>query len=178
LLEFEKKPKVKIRMFSYNEAKAKASTMKFNTLKEYSKWVVDNHYEALFPVNPRTFYKDFECGAKFLGWTQEEYQAHVTKARKASTDYKALGQKVSATFERKRSLSVANIERNRSLSLTEETPVNKEASITAEEMVKFFIKEDVDIKVIINFLSEYSHPKDVYQIFLDYLKNKYSTVKI
>ena len=167
MLEFEKKPKVEIRMFSYNEAKAKVSTLKFTTLKEYSKWVVDNHYEALFPVNPRAFYKDFECGAKFLGWTQEEYQAHVTKARKANTDYKALGQKVSATFERKRSLSVV-----------EETPVIKEASITAEEMVKFFIKEDVDIKVIINFLSEYSHPKDVYQIFLDYLKNKYSTVKI
>ena len=154
-------------MFSYNEAKAKVSTLKFTTLKEYSKWVVDNHYEALFPVNPRAFYKDFECGAKFLGWSQEEYQAHVTKARKANTDYKALGQKVSATFERKRSLSVV-----------EETPTINPSNITAEEMVKFFIKEDVDIKVIINFLSEYSHPKDVYQIFLDYLKNKYSSVKI
>lgn len=154
-------------MFSYNEAKAKVSMLKFPTLKEYSKWVVDNRYETIFPVNPRAFYKEFEGGAKFLGWSDAEYRANVTKARKANTDYKALGQKVSATFERKRSLN-----------LQVETPIIKEASITAEEMVKFFIKEDVDIKVIINFLSEYSHPKDVYQIFLDYLKNKYSPVKI
>jgi hypothetical protein len=167
LLEFEKKPKVEIRMFSYNEAKAKVSTLKFTTLKEYSKWVVDNHYEALFPVNPRAFYKDFECGAKYLGWTDEEYRANVTKARLANVDRKAVGQKISATLRKKHSLR-----------LQAETPTINPSNITAEEMVKFFIKEDVDIKVIINFLSEYSHPKDVYQIFLDYLKNKYSTVKI
>jgi hypothetical protein len=157
-------------MFSYNEAKTKVSTLKFPTLREYSKWVLDNQFDSLFPVNPRAFYKEFEGGAKYLGWTQEEYRANVTKARKANTDYKALGQKVSATFERKRAL---NIETE-----TPVTPVTEQSSITAEEMVKFFIKEDVDIKVIINFLSEYSHPKDVYQIFLDYLKNRYNPVKI
>jgi hypothetical protein len=167
LLELEKKPKGEIQMYTYDEAKSKVSSLKFNTLKEYSKWIVDNEYDDLFPVNPRAFYKEFEGGAKFLGWTQEEYQANVTSARKSNTDYKALGQKVSASFERKRSLNVP-----------EKKPVAKEATITAEEMVKFFIKEDVDIKVIINFMSEYSHPKDVYQIFLDYLKNRFSAVKI
>jgi len=154
-------------ILSYQEAKEQVKSMKFRTLVEYKDWVKTNNFQELFPINPRVTYKEFEGGAEFLGWTKEEYDTNVKLSRAEKVDYSEIGKKVSARFAERR------IERAKQTPVVQVTqPKTEKAYISPEEMVKFFIKEDVDIKTIINFLSEYSHPKDVYQIFLDYLKSK------
>jgi len=161
----------KKRMLSFEEAKNIAKSLKLRTLKEWATWVETNNHQHILPVDPRTHYKEFNCGADFLGYTQQEYRVKIAQARVENTDYVASAKKTSATWAKRRETA----------SSVKATPpvVTKTNSdlLSTEEMIKFFIKEDVDLKVIINFLSEYSHPKDVYQIFLEHLKSKY-TVKI
>lgn len=158
-------------LLSFQEAKEQCKSMKFRTITEYTKWVQDNNFEELFPVNPATAYKEYKGGADFLGWTQEQYKKNIFQCRAEKVDFKAIGQKVSATHARRKQI-------RQQAETVAPKPVKEESNlISAEEMVKFFIREDVDMKVIVTFLSEFSHPKDVYQIFLDYLKSKY-TVKI
>lgn len=156
-------------MYSFVEAKEQIKPMKFRTLKEYSEWVKTNNFEELFPVNPRLSYSDFKGGADFLGYTEKQYKELIKQVRKEKVDYVAVGKKISALHAEKK--------RNSVKPAPPVQPSTETSYLSAEEMVKFFIREDVDMKVIVNFLSEFSHPKDVYQIFLDYLKSKY-VVKI
>ena len=166
-------------IFSYTKAKAKIKPLHFNTVVEYKEWVKENNYSHFLPLNPESYYK--RCGYQsvdFLGFDcLQDYKDAVVKARNAKMDYVASSKKASATWARKRELSIKRLMEQ----TAQRTPVQKPVTTiqpsqndlhSTKQMVEFFIKEDVDIKVIINFLAEYSHPKEVYLIFLEHLKSK------
>ena len=163
---------LKSKMLSFVEAKNIAKSLKLNTLKEWSQWVVTNNHEHILPVDPRSYYKEFVSGADFLGYTQQEYRERCNIARVKNTDFKASGRKASATWAKRRKNAEKASKETPKPSPTKETTTHDYIETT--EMVKFFIREDVDLKVILNFFSEFAHPKETYQLLLDHLKQKYT----
>lgn len=177
-------------LLSYEKAKQTIKPLQFQTMAEYRKWVVENNYTHFLPKHPEYHYASDFQGYEFLGFVcLQDYRDASTKARVASTNYAESTKKSVISRARNRALrakkqeanTVTNTTVNSSANTTVKTTVNTTVTTTqpsqndfhsTKQMVEFFIKEDVDIKVIINFLAEYSHPKEVYLIFLEHLKSK------
>ena len=176
-------------MFSYDKAREIIKPLKFKTVVEYSKWVEENNYTHFLPLNPQNYYHPTFQGWEFLGFDcLQDYKDAVVKARIANTNYAESARKSALSRARNRasrensaSSTTTNTTTNSTANTTVKTTVNTTVTTTqpsqddlhsTKQMVEFFIKEDVDIKVIINFLAEYSHPKEVYLIFLEHLKSK------
>ena len=164
-------------MFSYEKAREIIKPLQFKTVVEYSKWVEDNNYTHFLPLNPQSYFHPCFQGWEFLGFAcLQDYKDAVTKARIANTNYAESAKKSAISRARNRALR-ANTTTNTTVKATANTTVtttqpSQNDLHSTKQMVEFFIKEDVDIKVIINFLAEYSHPKEVYLIFLEHLKSK------
>ena len=170
-------------MFSYEKAREIIKPLQFKTVVEYSKWVEENNYTHFLPLNPQNYYHPTFQGWEFLGFDcLQDYRDAVVKARIANTNYAESARKSAISRARNRA-SRANTTTSTTTSgnTTVKTTVNTTVTTSqpsqndlhsTKQMVEFFIKEDVDIKVIINFLAEYSHPKEVYLIFLEHLKSK------
>ena len=170
-------------MFSYEKAREIIKPLQFKTVVEYSKWVEENNYTHFLPLNPQNYYHPTFQGWEFLGFDcLQDYKDAVVKARIANTNYAESARKSAVSRARNRA-SRANTTTSTTTSgnTTVKTTVNTTVTTSqpsqndlhsTKQMVEFFIKEDVDIKVIINFLAEYSHPKEVYLIFLEHLKSK------
>jgi hypothetical protein len=172
-------------MFSYEKAREIIKPLQFKTVVEYSKWVEDNNYTHFLPLNPQNYFHPSFQGWEFLGFAcLQDYKDAVTKARIANTNYAESAKKSAISRARNRALranTTTSTTSNTTANTTVKTTVNTTVTTTqpsqndfhsTKQMVEFFIKEDVDIKVIINFLAEYSHPKEVYLIFLEHLKSK------
>lgn len=170
-------------LFSYEKAKETIKPLKFQTMTEYRKWVVENNYYHFLPKHPEYHYAPDFQGYEFLGFAcLQDYRDASTQARVASTNYVESTKKSVISRARNRA-SRANTTTSTTTSgnTTVKTTVNTTVTTSqpsqndlhsTKQMIEFFIKEDVDIKVIINFLAEYSHPKEVYLIFLEHLKSK------
>lgn len=161
-------------MFSYEKAREIIKPLQFKTVVEYSKWVEDNNYTHFLPLNPQNYFHPSFQGWEFLGFAcNQDYKDAVKKARIANTNYAESAKKSAISRARNRALRAKKQEPNTPTNTTVTTTQPSQNDLhSTKEMVEFFIKEDVDIKVIINFLAEYSHPKEVYLIFLDHLKSK------
>lgn len=161
-------------LLSYEKAKQTIKPLQFQTMAEYRKWVVENNYTHFLPKHPEYHYASDFQGYEFLGFVcLQDYRDASTKARVASTNYAESTKKSVISRARNRALRAKKQEANTVTNTTVTTtqPSHNDFHST-KQMVEFFIKEDVDIKVIINFLAEYSHPKEVYLIFLEHLKSK------
>jgi hypothetical protein len=161
-------------LLSYEKAKQTIKPLQFQTMAEYRKWVVENNYTHFLPKHPEYHYaRDFQ-GYEYLGFVcLQDYRDASNKARVANTDYVESTKKSVISRTRNRALRAKKQEANTVTNTTVTTTQPSQNDFhSTKQMVEFFIKEDVDIKVIINFLAEYSHPKEVYLIFLEHLKSK------
>jgi len=161
-------------LLSYEKAKQTIKPLQFQTMAEYRKWVVENNYTHFLPKHPEYHYASDFQGYEFLGFVcLQDYRDASTKARVASTNYAESTKKSVISRARNRALRAKKQEANTVTNTTVTTTQPSQNDFhSTKQMVEFFIKEDVDIKVIINFLAEYSHPKEVYLIFLEHLKSK------
>lgn len=161
-------------LLSYEKAKQTIKPLQFQTMAEYRKWVVENNYTHFLPKHPEYHYASDFQGYEFLGFVcLQDYRDASTKARVASTNYAESTKKSVISRARNRALRAKKQEPNTPTNTTVTTTQPSQNDFhSTKQMVEFFIKEDVDIKVIINFLAEYSHPKEVYLIFLEHLKSK------
>ncbi len=161
-------------LLSYEKAKQTIKPLQFQTMAEYRKWVVENNYTHFLPKHPEYHYASDFQGYEFLGFVcLQDYRDASIKARVASTNYAESTKKSVISRARNRALRAKKQEANTVTNTTVTTTQPSQNDFhSTKQMVEFFIKEDVDIKVIINFLAEYSHPKEVYLIFLEHLKSK------
>lgn len=135
---------------SYAVAREFAISSKFNTLREYTDFVVKSNL-AGFLSNPKE-YEGYTTAYDFLGKTEEEYKKGKFATAVANRDRSAVVAKIRATWAKKREAKKTPI--------VQHTPAPKvvestSSNFTAEEVIDILVSSNASRLYIAEFIEQH-----------------------
>jgi hypothetical protein len=127
-----------------------AIASKFNTLKEYSDFVVNQNLVG-FPSTPKV-YTEYTTAYEFLGKTVEEYKAGKFATAVANRDQKAMCAKIRATWAKKREAN--NTEPVQHI-LAPKVVESSSSNFTAEEVIDILVTSNASRLYIAEFIEQH-----------------------
>lgn len=128
-----------------------AIASKFNTLKEYSDFVVNHNLEG-FPETPNV-YREYTNVYEFLGKTQAEYKAGKYSNMVKNRDQKAMSARCSATWAKRR-------EAKQALKVSQPVATPKaveptSSQFTAEQVIDILVSSNASRLYIAEFIEQH-----------------------